>query len=62
MVFSRWRVGCKKENASLAHLGEIQTGQLARTNRRYLEHSDYLLPKDKDEEYRLNFQRAPREV
>lgn len=56
MFFSRWRANRKKENAALAHPREIPTEQLAGANRRYLENSDYLLPKDKDEEYRLDFQ------
>ncbi|HEU5376310.1 MAG TPA: class I SAM-dependent methyltransferase [Ktedonobacteraceae bacterium] len=56
MFFSRWRTGRKKKRVAPACSTEARTGQAAGTNRRYLANSDYLLPKDKDEEYRLNFQ------
>ncbi|HEU5377870.1 MAG TPA: methyltransferase domain-containing protein [Ktedonobacteraceae bacterium] len=58
MLFFRWRR--RSARATLVDPGAqvltAEMSQQARTTRRYLEESDYLLPKDKEEEYRLNFQ------
>lgn len=58
MLFFHWLTGRKKKKMAPVDPAvlTVNMNQQARNTRRYLENSDYLLPKDKEEEYRLNFQ------
>lgn len=57
-MFPFWFLRCKKAKQFDPWEKTVTAGmdQLAQNTRRYLADSDYLLPKDQEEEFRLNFQ------